>query len=86
MVTNSYLGEYVVDINTPLIFFPRRIFFPQKEDHPMTDNSKTPSSFFFFFLPPSFPSSLVRDGGIIYLKSLIPAPGSLGPFPLFLIG
>lgn len=50
MVTNSYLGEYVVDINTPLIFFPKKIFFPQREDHPVTDHTKTLSFFFFFFL------------------------------------
>lgn len=51
MVTNSYLGEYVVDINTPLVFFPRRIFFFLNKDRPVTDPAKTSS----FFLPLSFP-------------------------------
>lgn len=52
MVTNSYLGEYVVDINTPLIFFSpkKKKFFFLSEDHPVTDPAKTPSS----FLPLSF--------------------------------
>lgn len=48
MVTNSYLGEYVVDINTPLLFFPRRkIDYFLNEDNPVTGFEKTP----FLFLP-----------------------------------
>jgi hypothetical protein len=48
VVTNSYLGEYVVDINTPLIFFPRRkIDYFLNEDNPVTAFKKTP----FLFLP-----------------------------------
>lgn len=55
MVTNSYLGEYVVDINTPLIFFPpeEKFFFFLTKDHPVTDPAKTPS----FLIPLSFPSA-----------------------------
>lgn len=57
MVTNSYLGEYVVDINTPLIFFPeeKKIFFFLNEDHPVTVHLKTLFFFLSFFLPLSFP-------------------------------
>lgn len=48
MVTNSYLGEYVVDINTPFIFFSRRkIDYFLNEDNPVTGFKKT-SSFSFF--------------------------------------
>lgn len=51
MVTNSYLGEYVVDINTPLIFSPQKIKIRAvflNEDNP---HVKTPS---LVFPPPPF--------------------------------
>lgn len=70
MVTNSYLGEYVVDINTPLVFFQKKkiiyiciIFL--NEDNLVTGHTKTPSSLFLFL----FLLQLVRDGEIIYLNS-----------------
>lgn len=75
MVTNSYLGEYVVDINTPLIFFPRRkIDCFLNEDNPVTGFKKT----HFLFLP-----QLIREK--THLPEVSPclsAPGSLGPCSL----